>query len=157
MERITNIAEAREKMQESVNYYKVRIEAWEKVERVYKKDGGSFANLGKNFKNAKIIDEYPFGKRLFIYFKTKKSAYESDYFTIKGETADEIQEQIDALIANYKKWLEIDTRGLAEIENQINNILPALDEIKKQIEKAKEETNTHYTLQGYIKSYLNII
>lgn len=157
MERITNIMDAKKKMQASVEYYQTRIEAWEKVKRVYKKDGGNFASLARNFENAKIIDEYPFGKRIFVYFQSKKSGYENDYITIKGETPEGVQEQITALINNYKKWLEIDTRGLAEIETQINNIMPALDEIKKQIEKAKEETNTHYTLRSFIKSYLEII
>lgn len=67
-----------------------------------------------------------------------------------------MQAKIDGLITKYKEWLEKDLAGLAAIESQLKSIDEALQTIKTAVEAAKQ-TNTHYTLQAYIKGYLNII
>lgn len=41
-------------------------------------------------------------------------------------------------------------------ESQLEAINPALEALKQAIAEAKE-TNTHYTMQAYIKEYLRIL
>lgn len=163
MDRITSIAEAKAKMQKSVEYYACRIEAWKKVTRLYKKDGGNFSVLSKNFNNLSFRNR--FGNEAAVYFKDETGAYADDYLNLeansytheeKATTPEAIEAKITALIAKYEQQKETAEKGLAEIEAQISAILPALEGIKKAIEEAKE-TNTHYTMQSYIKEYLRIL
>jgi len=163
MERIYTIEDAKRKMEKSVIYYQERINAWQQVKRVYKKDGGIFQNLNKNFENATLLTEYHINK-IRVCFKSAFEGYINDdiylndiVFDGKQETYDAIEKKIQKTIANYKKWMEIDKKGLEEIETQINNCIPFLDSIKAIIEDAKQNTNTHYTLQAYIKEYLHIL
>ena len=164
MERIYTVQEAVQKMQKSADYYRVRIEAWEKVKRVYKKDGGDFANLARNFEGAKF-EPWLGDQVIKVYFRDECGAYESDYINLKGnayknepdaDTADAVQEKITKHIANYKKWLEINTKGAEQIAGQIEEMAEALETLKNIIEKGRE-TNTHYTLRNYIKNDLDIL
>lgn len=165
MERIRTIEEAKKKMLRSVEYYKIRLEAWEKVTRNYKKDGAPFSVLSKNFNNCSFVNEYGTNK-IKVNFWSESAGYESDTIYLDGNvyngleaatTPDAVQARINKAMENYKTWLEIDSRGAAEIENQIKEIQPLLDTLKEAIKRAEKETNTHYTIQGYIKSYLGIL
>lgn len=164
METIRTIPEAKAKMEKSCKYYAVRLAAWENVKRLYKKNGEPFATLSKNFSGAKFIEKY--GNRYIeVHFKDESGAYNYDNITLmrnaykgleEATTPDEVESRINAQIETYRNWLEIDKNGAKEIENQINNITPELEKIKEAL-KAAEETNTHYTIQAYVKSYLKIV
>lgn len=162
MDRITSIADAKAKMEKSVKFYASRIEAWKKVTRLYKKDGGNFSVLSKNFSGCSFVNRFTIN-RVEVTFRDENGAWTTDDITIDAncyeeaaDTPEKIADKIEMLIYKYEKWKAIDEKGLAEIEAQINAILPALEGIKKAIEEAKE-TNTHYTIQAYIKEYLRIL
>ena len=160
MEKIYTIEDAKKKTQKSVNYYACRIEAWEKVTRNFKKDGGTFAILSKNFSNCDFRTEYG-SPRIFVYFTNENGYRDSDYITLyaNGEettTPEGVQAQMNGLVEKYRKWLEVDTIGLESIEDQIKAIMPQLDTLKEAITEAKT-TNTHYTMQSFIKNYLGIL
>lgn len=165
MERIYTIEDAKAKMQKSVEYYACRIEAWKKVERLYKKDGKPFAVLSKNFNNLTLMNRFGSNEAV-VYFKDENGRYENDYINLEAnsytkeeaaDTPEAIDKRITALIEKYEAWKEKDEKGLAEIEAQINNILPSLDTIKAALKDAEEETNTHYTIKAFIKEYLRIL
>lgn len=85
MERILNKEDAKKKMEKSVNYYQVRIEAWEKVKRVYKKDGSVFKVLSKNFEGCTFYNEYSLNK-CGINFYDSFEGYTCDWITYSPET-----------------------------------------------------------------------
>lgn len=166
MERITNIEEAKKKMEKSVNFYKCRIEAWEAVTRNRTKTGEAYKILSKNFNNC-TFEPYIGDRAIFVKFTDENGHTTRDNINlapnmyIKGfeeaaETPEAVQMRIDRTIENYKKWYETDKRGLAEIEKQLKEIEPELKKLKEAI-KAAKETNTQYTMQSYIKNYLNIL
>lgn len=162
MERIYTIEDAKAKMQKSVEYYACRIEAWKKVERLYKKDGKPFTVLSKNFSNLTFTSRFT-SNYITVNFKDENGFYQTDevlisatYKTEAADTPEAIEKRINAVIENYEAWKEKDEKGLADIERQLEAIKPALEELKKAIEAAKE-TNTHYTMQAYIKEYLRIL
>ena len=84
MERIYNKEDAKKRMQRSVNFYQIRIEAWENVERVTKKDGSDFAILSKNFKNCEFLTEYGSNK-IRVHFHTNENGYEHDDIYLDGD------------------------------------------------------------------------
>lgn len=160
MSRIYTINDAKEKMIKSCNYYKCRIEAWKKVTRVKTKSGADFKILYKNFVNCEFTVDYGI-RRARVRFTDENGRREYDDINLydaghRLETPDEIENAIRERIENYNKWLTIDEKGANEIENQINEIAPQLEAIKKAIDKA-HATNTHYTLQSYIKNFLYIL
>lgn len=91
-----------------------------------------------------------------VVFKSAFEGWTYDWLTYQPEedTPDSIQQKINNLIENYKKWLDKDLKGLDEIEKQIEKITPMLDELSKFIKTAENETNTYYVLKSYIKNYL---
>lgn len=164
MREIRSIKDAKEKMEKSVKYYACRIEAWEKVTRLYKKDGNNFSVLSKNFKDLNFRNRFG-SEEAVIYFKDENGAYADDYINLeansytheeKATTPEEVEKRINALIEKYRSWKEIDEKGLTEIERQLEAINPLLEELKQAISEAKE-TNTHYTMQSYIKNVLEIL
>lgn len=164
MEKFYTIEEARQKMQKSVNFYALRIEAWKNVKRIYKKDGGSFSILSKNFENLKFRNRFG-SNEAAVYFVDECGRYADDYINLEANnytheeaatTPEAIESKISALIAKYEAWKERDEKGLAEIESRLNAISDALETIKKAVKDA-EQVNAHYTMQAYIKGYLNII
>lgn len=162
MERIYTIEDAKAKMQKSVEYYACRIEAWKKVTRLYKKDGGNFSVLSKNFSGCSFVNRFTIN-RVEVAFRDENGTWTTDDITIDAncyeeaaDTPEAIEKRITALIEKYEAWKEKDEKGLAEIERQLEEINPALESLKKAIAEAKE-TNTHYTMQSYIKEYLRIL
>lgn len=163
MERIYTIEDAKAKMQKSVKYYACRIEAWKKVTRLYKKDGGNFSVLSKNFSGCSFVNRFS-SNRVEVTFRDENNSWTTENIIIDAnryeeaaDTPEAIEKRITALIEKYEAWKEKDEKGLAEIEAQINNILPLLDTIKSALKDAEEETNTHYTIKAYIKEYLRIL
>ena len=162
MEKIYNVQDAIKKMENSVKYYECRIEAWEKVQRVYKKDGSNFKQFNKNFTNCKIVNEYGFNK-VYIYFINERGGYDSDWITLHDidlkspEAVEEAEKKIKSHIEGYKRWFEMDKKGAAAIADQIEAINPLLDQINNILKDADKNTNTGHTLKSYIKEYLRII
>lgn len=162
MERIYNTQDAIKKMENSVKYYGCRIEAWEKVKRVYKKDGSNFKQFNKNFTNCKLVQEYGTNK-IYIYFRNERGAYDSDWIILydidleSPEAVEEAEKKINEHIEDFKKWLEIAKKGAAAIADQIEEINPLLDKINNILKDADKNTNTGHTLKSYIKEYLRII
>lgn len=163
MERIANVTEAQRRLEERLNYYTARIEAWEKVERIHKKDGEDFAILSKNFTNCKLIEKYH-NQELTVYFRTDKEGYTTDYINLGGnvytheepaDTADKIEKRIADKIAIYNGYIETTKRGLETIDEQIKAISPELETLKKAIAEA-DKTDCKYILMSYIKESLNI-
>lgn len=153
-----------EKAAQSVKYYQVRLEAWEKVKRITKKNGEDFQNLNRCFENAEIERHYN-SNYIVVYFRDENGHYTKDELCLEAnyyknreaaETADQVQERIDNLIANYKEWLEKDKKGLEQIETQLEQVNVYLYKLAEIIEQAKEETNTHYKIREYIKGCLEI-
>ena len=162
MDRITNLQDAQLKIKKSIAYYEDRINAWQQVKRVYKKDGGIFQNIDRNFTNAHLLSEYGSNK-VRVNFRSTYEGYTYDDLYLKNitfdgtpETYNAIETHIQNLIENYKKWRDIDKAGLEKIESQLDQINPLLNDLKQIIKQAEVETNTHYVLKAYIKHCLGI-
>ena len=154
-----------ETIKNRIEYYQVRIEAWESVERLRKKDGSDFAILSKNFKNATLLNEYGSNK-IRVYFHTDKNGYESDdiylnanvYIGLEAaKTPDDIESRIKYQIDQYKHWLIRANKALETIENTLAGITPILDQLSDVIDQGKKDTDTNYIIQQYIKDYLHIL
>lgn len=170
MDRIYTVMQAVEEMRKSVEYYNIRIEAWKKVKRLYKKDGNAFQVLTKNFENCRFNWQYG-SFYISVTFWGKSHGWETDEINLScaaenpythknGEkeeiTPDFVEKCINGLIAKYTANMEKDAAGAEMIERQIAEITPELDKIRGAIEAAKE-VNSHYVLQAYIKEYLRIL
>lgn len=163
MERIFTIEDAKKALEKRLSYYTARVEAWEKVERVRKKDGGDFATLSKNFTNCKFITKYGTDE-IDVYFYSPFEGHNWDWLTISGnaygtepaDTADKIAERIAERIALYNGYIETTKQGLETIGEQLEAIAPELEALKKAIKEA-EKTDCKFVMQGYIKEYLRIL
>lgn len=163
MERILNIDEAKKKIEKRILYYEERIEAWKKVERVSRKNGENFANLGKNFTNCEIVREYSIDE-LTVYFRARYEGYTKDYITISGnqyqepaDTPEKIEKRIKEHIAKYENYVERSRKALETIESTLKSIEPELDKLREVIKKGADETDTNYIIGSYIKNYLHIL
>ena len=163
MERIFTIEDAKAKLEKGLSYYSARVEAWEKVERVSKKDGTDFANLAKNFTNCDIKKSWT-GDELTVHFYNAGEGHTTDYITLTGnaygvedaDTADKIQKRIAERIENYKGYIATTKAGLETIADQMEAIKPQLEALKKAIEESKK-VDCNYILGSYIKEYLRIL
>lgn len=164
MERIYTITDAKRITEKRIEYYTCRIEAWKKVERLYKKDGNPFSVLSKNFNNLTLRNSYG-SNEAAVYFKDENGAYADDYINLeansytheeKATTPDAIEKKINALIAHYTANKTVAERATQLIVEQLESLTPFLDELKKAIKDA-DETNTGYTMKSYIKEYLRIL
>ena len=138
--------------------YTRKIEMWKKVQLVTKKDGNPFQNLGKNFTNAKVVNEYGSlylrvsdwdgGKyphylddqfHLERYIKDWKGARPSDdrIYTKYGNAEafilnpQEAFDEIQVIISKYEGYR-------AELEDQLTRLDAAFD----YVEKTMAEVNT---------------
>lgn len=159
--RIYSALVAKEEMQKSVDYYTARIEAWEKVKRLYTKSGQPFKVLSKNFENLRFVEEYG-SKKARVFFREKNGAYAwddiylTDIYNNGDVTPDAIAEKIANTLTNYKAWEEKDKRGADAVAGQIDVLKESLETIKKAIEESKA-VNTQCVLKGYVKDFLGIL
>ena len=162
MTNIYTIEDAKARMQESVNFYKYRIEAWEKVQRLHKKNGEDFAILSKNFENCRFYKEWSHDV-LAVYFRCPMpnggTKCESDTIWLDGneyagrepaDTADKVEERIAQTVKQYRENLEKDERGLAEIVHTLEALAPILQTIHEVVEKGKEN-GTNYVIREYLE------
>lgn len=162
MEKIYNAEEAKKRIEKRIAYYAERVAAWEKVERIRKKDGNDFANLAKNFTNCKIVNSYSW-QELTVYFRSDIEGYTSDYINISGnqyqeaaDTPEKIEKRIAEQIEKYNGYKETAEKALQEIESDLAKLTPELETLKKALKEAAEK-NTQYIVQSYIKNYLHIL
>ena len=158
---IYNVEDIKNRINEGIDFYTARINAWESVERAHKKNGGDFADLSRNFTGAKFVREYS-ETYLYVYFRTKSEGYTYDFITLGDspyskrpalDTADAIEKAITELITKYKERLACDIRQ-AEIAEEvatpfINAVNSALATVK---EKAGDDTTLYYACRDYMKS-----
>ena len=164
MSRIYELQDAKNKLQNSVDYYAVRIAAWQSVKRLTKKDGGNFAILSKNFDGARFVSCYG-SPYLRVSFKDERGAYNYDDICLNenvylhfpaADDPDKVAARIDYTISKYQENREKALKGLETIDGQIKSITPLLDSLKTAI-KAAEAVGNNYILRDYIKTYLGII
>lgn len=159
---IHSIADAVHAMENSVNYYKCRAAAWDAVKRVYKKDGGSFAVLSKNFTGCRYYTDNAYNARFYVTFRDERGYMETDYINVYKwpekclMTADEVAAEIEKTIANYEKWMNTDAAGRDNIAETLAGIAPDLERLKTVLQGCKEY-NTQYVVADYIKNYIGIL
>ena len=81
MSNYKNLEDIKKEFKKRIDEQKTLLEAWEKVERVTKKDGSDFVALAKNFKNATVKNnEFVLrpSKQIQIYGITKNNKYVDD-------------------------------------------------------------------------------
>lgn len=154
-------------------------EAWEKVQRVHKKNGEDFANLAQNFKNATITaDQYSANEKIIKVYTTGKDgrSYSDEYNLAKTiETEKEAEEMKkagrlqergaylkpfymltpDEIEELCKNRAEYERSYAAELEEALNNfeeVAAELVELRKKAENlcAKNQA-ARYVLQSIFK------
>ena len=154
-ENIRTISDAKERIQESVNYYADRIAAFSKVRRVHKKDGGDFANIQRNFEGCRLYFE-------FNSFKAEVTA-EKHYpnggrgwetmtvYLDEARTPDEVEAKLALYLDNCKELKERNERGLAKIEEVLRRIDPLLDAIRAEVDAGKAD-GINYVIRHYVEN-----
>lgn len=124
-------AETKKALERDLDLHESLLKAWQKVTRIYKKNGEPFANLGKNFEGAKFYDEnYTLikGKELTVTTQTAKNGYQSEAIR-------------DYELAKYTKFNPDESRIIKESFLEPYFYLTA-DEMEKKI---KEKIEYHET------------
>lgn len=157
---------------------KVAITNWEKVTRLYKKDGKPFVNLKQNFEGCKISGARYDDEALeaTVYFHTENRGYRSDtiYLKIYEENArgkgykvdgrlqggsyskyiianaDETENEIKLHIEHLKDSLEEAEKALKNWEKSIETFK---QEITKTFEKVENKIGGHYAY--YLKQTIS--
>ena len=145
-------------LEKRIDEHRALLEAWQRVKRLYKKDGSSFSVLSKNFENAKIEDEpyslYPVkivkvwncGKSGKYYNEdirctqiVRYSKREIEQSRIIKETlledrynltVDEIFEDIAARVEHHKKRIEELQNQIVMAEKYYNLVQNKMQEVK---------------------------
>ena len=158
---IYNVEDIKNRINEGIDFYTARINAWESVERVHKKDGGDFANLSRNFTGVRFVREYS-ETYLYVYFRTKSEGYTYDFITLGDspyskrpalDTADAIEKAISELIAKYKDLLARDVKQAEIAEEVATTFIDAVNSALATVkEKAGDNTTLYYACRDYMKS-----
>lgn len=133
--RIRTAADIEQHIKESIAYYDTRINAWEAVRRLTKKDGSDFANFGKNFENARICAPYGLHNKLVVNFRDERGRYTEDYIDL-AESVSEQFEQIAETIERYQHWKEEAEKDLENAPALAEFTLAKIREIKAEFEKS---------------------
>ena len=158
MEFFGTVKAAQNNKQKKIENFKLELQAWQNVTRVYKRGGGDYASIQKNFENCRL---YSVGGESFIIevcFKDVRGIRNYVTRLMKGENgtlkADEVQALIDRQIKSLYKSIDDERRGIDLIEKQLDEIRPQLDLIVKAMDDAKK-TGTDEELKGLIACYLS--
>lgn len=170
----------RKQLNESKKNYEAKIKEWEKVERVKTKDGKDFKVLGKNFKNARIINDWHYniavcGDSIGITIKNWQLA-DNDPRKVQGITyaiqhldivftPDEIEAKIKDTIQDYKNNVKKYEEQLQNLDRVFEEVDKVVKELKGYLSEKKEEfgqtvgeyrypNSLHYALKEYIKTAL---
>ena len=127
---------------------KSALAAWESVQVVTKKDGKPFANLQKNFINARVSQWQSFGtvdqKTITVTYCTKKSGYRSDqlyiwdgsYPAFRTFTVPEIITCIENRKEQLKKYISEYEHALSHL----NELSALADTVQKSIDSLSNVT-----------------
>lgn len=143
MSNYKNLEDIEKEFKKRIDNHAALLEAWEKVERVTKKDGSDFKALSKNFNNATVIvNEFVLrpSKKIRVYGRTKRNDFVEDYV----ETTDLVKyskRHIDAdriLKESYlEPWYEKTVSEIFEdIEAKKEYHKKAIEGYEKQIKDA---------------------
>lgn len=138
-----NLEDIKKEFEKRIDNHAALLEAWEKVERVTKKDGSDFKALSKNFNNATVIvNEFVLrpSKKIRVYGRTKRNDFVEDFV----ETTDLVKyskRPVDAariLKESYlEPWYEKTVDEIFEdIETQKEYHRKAIEGYEKQIQEA---------------------
>lgn len=126
-------------IEKSINYYKTRIESWQNVKRLYKKDGSDFKNLSQNFANCKIGVDFLNNFTITIFFYDENNKYKSDYIDlVLEEDNKEIKKEENQSTFKKYSWSknECFTANPTQIEKMIQN---RIEKYKKWMDENIEE------------------
>ena len=134
----------RRELENDIKSYKGAIEAWQKVERVHKKDGGDFARFEKNFTNCHLTINYS-SKCLEVYYHSymyeSDAIYLWDYEKKRDLTVDEIEQKIKDRIENYKRKVIECEKDLKSLSKTYEKIQKELDRLVERLDSQDESTN----------------
>ena len=145
------------KIKRAIDYYETRIEAWQNVKRVHKKDGSDFKVLSKNFVNCIFTSDYGWDRKL------KVSVHENghcgfDYIDL-GDVGDEnkivspdkIEEKIDTLLKIYQGRLKQEKK-----EYQMDDVIDRFcDTAKNALNELKSKSGDRSTLYYACREYMS--
>ena len=127
------------------------INAWKNVKRVTKKDGGDFANIGKNFLNATVRQRYIWNKTLELTVDyCCGNSYTYDSVEIKND------DSIEDVFEKINKRIILLTQYVEEEEKKINNFKNVFNEVDKTMKEllkfCKENNFSAYEICDYIRN-----
>lgn len=126
------------------------INAWKNVKRVTKKDGGDFANIGKNFLNATVGQGNPWDKTLEISVEYRcGNRYVYDSIEIKNDDSiEDVFEKINKRIILFTQYVEEEEKKI----NNAKNVFNEVDRTMKELLKFCKENNfSAYEICDYIR------
>lgn len=126
------------------------INAWKNVKRVTKKDGGNFANIGKNFLNATVRQKYIWDKTLELTVDYRcGNSYTYDSVEIKNDDSiEDVFEKINKRIILFTQYVEEEEKKI----NSVKNVFDEVDRTMKELLKFCKENNfSAYEICDYIR------
>lgn len=165
MENIRNANDIIARVNESIDFYASRINAFKAIKRLTKKDGSNFAIASKNFEGDKskqvyitITSRYDYtakanGYRLSINYYDNRHRWREDWIDFLN--VDEAFNKIENTIATSN---ELKAKAESEREKSeaiANAAIAKLDEISKMLdENGIEKHNTlRYAIGALLKNY----
>lgn len=146
--------------------YKLRLELWKGVTRKYKKDGGSFAVLSKNFEGCRIYRPdhafYSYQWEASVHGRLESGKYINDNIyaynndEMRMDTADELQLKIDEQIVRYEKRIDELEDALAKLDSALDKCDELLKEYKSVVQSDKWRA-VKYELREYMEKNLSRI
>ena len=155
---------------------KLRLEKWEKVKRLRKKDGSGFANRQKNFDGAKfglyspcedfmhpyltiIYNGYTESIPMFLYVDEIKKCDDKlkntdQIVNVGGCTRSTYLFNIDECFIAINKHIEELKKMISDYEKQIEEADKAIEEADKLIEKINDFLKDENFKDGYFKNTL---
>lgn len=156
-----SIENLRTSYRKSLEMYERLLKEWESVTFNYKKDGGHFANLQKNFSGARVYQKSystnPIHKELTVSCRCNLSGYQSDTVSLyeyggygkadRALSVDEIIEKIQqrkAQIAGYIAGYLYKLDNLDQMRTFLDNVQSQVDSLPKDL-----RNDARYMLKEY--------
>lgn len=131
---LRNYEEIKKEMESRLNDSKARLEAWENVQIITKKDGTPFANMSKNFTGAKYHME-SYGRagqyRLTLYYSNSKTSYNEDW--LKCYTTEHYMKADDPRRAKTWNFMPKETCFYQTYSYDLEDIKEALENYRMQL------------------------
>lgn len=175
----TNLEAVKENLKKRIDNYTARIEMWEGVKRVYKKDGTPFKVLSKNFTGARFEDSSKYDPRPELHvFGRIGSRYESETLNAWGYvdehkfnpegreingggcvrewfvlTPDEIEQEVAERIAQLKGYRADLEKQLADADDIFTTFSEAIEKaFAEMTAKAGKYTSLYYECRDFAKN-----